>query len=76
MGAIGGLGQSIAADLMGAAGVAAQTIRPAALLPAMGSSVSNSSVVNNFQYTPTYAGAPRQPAQDFAIMQSMYGSRT
>lgn len=33
--------------------------------------MSGASVVNNYNYNPTYATAPRNPAQDFAIMRAL-----
>lgn len=33
--------------------------------------MSGASVINNYNYNPTYATAPRNPAQDFAIMRAL-----
>ena len=52
------------------ADMASGLVRPAA--PAMGrggSSVSN--VTQNFNYSPSYNGAPRQPSQDFSAMRAL-----
>lgn len=53
---------------MGAVGdLANSLVRPAAPALAKGG-MGSSSVTNNFNYTPSYNGAPRQPTQDFAAM--------
>lgn len=72
--ALGGLGATLAADLRGAAGIAAQTIRPPARAGQLAGSMSSSTTYAPvYNYSPQYQGAPRQPMQDFAIMRSLYG---
>jgi hypothetical protein len=54
--------------------MAQSLVRPAA--PAVPRGVAgNTSVVNNWNYSPSYNGAPRQPSQDFASMRVLSTAR-
>jgi hypothetical protein len=54
--------------------MAASLVRPAAPATPRGAG-GNSSVVNNFNYSPNYNGAPRQPSQDFAALRVLSTAR-
>jgi phage-related protein len=64
-----GVQQAMPVAMGAVANMAAGLVRPAAPALARGGSVS-SSTVNNFNYSPSYGSAPRQPSQDFAVMRA------
>lgn len=69
-----GIGQAMPVAMSAVSNMAAGLVRPAAPAVARGGS-SVSSVTQNFNYSPVYNGAPRQPTQDFAALRAFAVAR-
>lgn len=69
-----GIQSAMPVALGAVADMASGLVRPAAPAVMRGGSVSNSTV-NNFNYSPQYGSAPRQPTQDFAALRAFAAAR-
>jgi phage-related minor tail protein len=71
-----GFMESIAASVGAMGNAARAVVTPIASKVAQATTTNQqTSVVNNYQYQPSYNGSPRQPSQDFAAMRALNGAR-